>query len=295
MKLVHHPGYNLSLGPHVFPSEKFQMIRDRLVSEGTFSEQDILRPEPATTEQLLLAHDAAWIAALQNGTVTMQQIMLLEIPYSQPMVRAFQLMAGGTILAARVAIEEGAAMNIGGGFHHAHAGHGEGFCAIHDVAVAIRVMQHEGKIRKALVIDCDVHHGNGTAAIFADDPTVFTISLHQFNNYPFEKPPSNIDVHLPNEMEDDEYLVLLEANYATALEEFKPDLVMYVAGADPYFDDQLGGLALTLAGLRERDRMVAEAARSRGIPIVGTTAGGYARRLEDTVTIQATTAAVLRG
>lgn len=295
MKLVHHPGYNLNLGPHVFPSEKFQMIRDRLVGEGTFSEQDILRPEPATTEQLVLAHDAAWITALQNGTISMQQIMRLEIPYSQPMVRAFQLMAGGTILAARAAMEEGAAMNIGGGFHHAHAGHGEGFCAIHDVAVAIRVMQQEGRIQKAVVIDCDVHQGNGTAAIFAHDPSVFTISLHQFDNYPFEKPPSNIDVHLPDGMEDDEYLVLLEANYTTALDEFKPDLVMYVAGADPYFDDQLGGLALTLTGLRERDRMIAEGARSRGIPIVGTTAGGYARHLEDTVTIQATTAAVLRG
>ncbi len=295
MKLVHHPGYNLSLGPHVFPSGKFQMIRDRLVGEGTFSERDILLPEPATTEQLLLAHDAAWVAALQNGTITMQEILRLEIPYSQPMVRAFQLMAGGTILAARAAMDEGAAMNLGGGFHHAHAGHGEGFCAIHDVAVAIRVLQHEGKIRRALVIDCDAHQGNGTAAIFAGDPAVFTISLHQFDNYPYEKPPSNIDVHLPDGMADDEYLVLLEANYLPALDEFRPDLVMYVAGADPYFDDQLGGLALTLAGLRERDRMIAAGARSRGIPIVGTTAGGYARRLEDTVTIQAATAAVLRG
>jgi acetoin utilization deacetylase AcuC-like enzyme len=294
MKLVHHPAYDLNFGPHVFPSQKFQMIRDRLLGEGTFSSQDVLRPAPASDDEMELVHDADWLKALRNGTMSMQQILRLEVPYSQQMVRAFQLMAGGTILAARIALEEGAAMNLGGGFHHAFAGHGEGFCAIHDVAVAIRVLHREGKIRRALVIDCDVHQGNGTAAIFAEDLSVFTISLHQFDNYPYEKPPSSIDVHLPDGMEDGGYMALLEANYETALDEFQPDLVMYVAGADPYFDDQLGGLALTLSGLRERDRIVTEGAKSRRIPIVATTAGGYARRLEDTITIHAATAAILK-
>lgn len=287
MRLVYHPGYDLHLGNHVFPSVKFRLIRDRLLESGDFTEEQILRPDPATREELLLVHTAEWIDALTHGTLTMQQVLRLEIPYSQAMVRAFKLMAGGTILAARLALEDGASANLGGGFHHAFPRHGEGFCAIHDAAIAVRVLQQERLIRKALFIDCDVHQGNGTAAIFANDPSVFTISLHQYDNYPFEKMLSSIDVHLPDGTDDEIYLARLADVYPVAVDEFRPDLIVYIAGADPYRDDQLGGLNLTMDGLRERDRLILSTARKRKIPVVITFAGGYARRLEDTITIQA--------
>lgn len=290
MRLVHHPGYDLNLGDHVFPSTKFTLIRDRLVSRGDFREEEILRPDPATNEQLLLVHEPDWVDALTHGTLTMSQIVQLEIPYSQQMVRAFRLMAGGSILAARCALEDGASMNLGGGFHHAFPGHGEGFCALNDVAIAIRVLQEEGRITRAMVVDLDVHHGNGTAAIFADSPEVFTISMHQYNNYPATKPPSNIDVHLPDGTGDERYLTLLHEVLAGALDVFRPQLLMYVAGSDPYCEDKLGGLKLTMEGMRRRDESVFALARARSVPVAATTAGGYARRLEDTVELHAQTA-----
>jgi acetoin utilization deacetylase AcuC-like enzyme len=215
--------------------------------------------------------------------------MKLEVPYSAELVEAFWLAAGGTILAAESALRDGFGCNIGGGFHHAHAGHGEGFCAIHDVAVAIRQMQSESRISKAMVIDTDVHHGNGTAAIFAKDESVFTLSIHQLNNYPAYKPPSNIDLNMADGVEDDEYLDALLASVKDALDQFEPDMVFYVGGADPYREDQLGGLSLTIKGLQARDRGVFVEARRRGIPVVTTLAGGYARRVEDTVQIHVNT------
>jgi acetoin utilization deacetylase AcuC-like enzyme len=205
------------------------------------------------------------------------------------MVRAFWLSTGGTILASRLALERGIACNIGGGFHHAFPGHGEGFCAIHDVAVAIRKLQRDGIIQKAMVIDCDVHHGNGTAAIFQGDPTVFTLSIHQFNNYPAQKPPSTMDIHLEDGVSDEEYLRRLRDACRTAIPLFRPDLVCYVAGADPYCEDQLGGLNLSMIGLRERDRLVTELALTQQCPVSITLAGGYAAKLEDTVRIHAHT------
>jgi acetoin utilization deacetylase AcuC-like enzyme len=213
----------------------------------------------------------------------------LEVPYSAELVEAFWLAAGGTILAAESALRDGFGCNIGGGFHHAHAGHGEGFCAIHDVAVAIRQMQSESRISKAMVIDTDVHHGNGTAAIFAKDESVFTLSIHQLNNYPAYKPPSNIDLNMADGVEDDEYLDALLPSVKDALDQFEPDMVFYVGGADPYREDQLGGLSLTIKGLQSRDREVFAEARRRGIPVVTTLAGGYARRVEDTVQIHVNT------
>ena len=206
------------------------------------------------------------------------------------MVEAFCLAAGGTTLAARLALQEGVAFNVGGGFHHAFAGHGEGFCAINDIAVAIRVMQREGKIERAMVVDCDVHDGNGTAAIFAHDPSVFTISIHQFHNYPAVKPPSTVDVHLPDGVSNDEYLDRLAKAYLFPLDGFRPQLVVYVAGADPYREDQLGGLLLTMDGLKRRDRLVMDAALSQGASVAVVLAGGYARKVEDTVTIHCNTA-----
>ncbi len=289
MRLVYHSGYDLNLGTHVFPSTKFRMIRDRLVASGKFQEEDIHEPEIAAEAELLSVHSKEWIDALSYGTITMKEILKLEIPYSQKMVQGFKRMAGGSILATRFALEDGFSANLGGGFHHAFPAHGEGFCAIHDAAVAVRVLQKEGKIRKALFIDCDVHQGNGTAAIFADDPDVFTISLHQYHNYPFEKTLSSIDVHLPDNTGDDLYLSRLSEIYGQAVRAFSPDLIMYIAGADPYKDDQLGGLDLTMEGLEERDKIILSIARQYQIPAVITFAGGYARKLEDTVTIQSNT------
>jgi len=282
--LVYHPDYDLNLGAHVFPAQKYRLIREAL------ADWPVHTPEPATDEDILRVHSPAWTFALRDGTLTPQQIRTLEIPWSPAMARGFWLAAGGTILAAQLSLKAGAAYNIGGGFHHAFPNHGEGFCAIHDVAVAIRKLQADGLIRKALIVDTDVHHGNGTAAIFASDPSVFTLSIHQLHNYPAEKPPSDLDIHLPDDVEDDEYLAALEPAVAKAIAEFGPDMLFYVAGADPYFDDQLGGLALSIAGLAARDSAVFSAARSAGIPSVSTLAGGYARRVEDTVSIHVNTA-----
>lgn len=289
MKFIYRDDYDLNLGSHVFPSQKYRLIRDRLSTEGL----DFLVPEPATEEDLLLVHGRGWITRLKQGTLHEAELQRLEIPWSQKMADAFCLAAGGTTLAARCALEDGAAFNIGGGFHHAFPNHGEGFCAVHDVAVAIRRLQQDKLIERAMVVDVDVHHGNGTAAIFANDESVFTLSLHQLNNYPQFKPPSDIDVHLENGVGDEEYLRCLDEAIEKALSHFDPQLLMYVAGADPYKEDRLGGLSLTIDGLMERDRLVAGIARNRKIPICVTLAGGYARRVEDTVTIHANTAKCL--
>ena len=285
MKLIYSDGYDLNLGEHVFPSTKYRLVRKELLKEKLASEQDFLEPTPATDEDVLLVHTAEYVQKLKTGTLSESEIYRMEIPYSPEMVRAVWLCAGGSILAARRALLDAIAINIGGGFHHAFPGHGEGFCVIHDVAIAIRKLQMDGAIRRAMTVDLDVHHGNGTAFIFARDNTVCTFSMHQENNYPLEKPPSDIDIHLPDGSGDESYLHLLRQNLHHALSEFSPDLIFYLAGADPYCEDQLGGLSLTKAGLRERDRVVMSFARERNIPVAVTLAGGYARRLEDTIEI----------
>jgi acetoin utilization deacetylase AcuC-like enzyme len=293
-RLVYSENYDLHLGDHVFPSKKFRWLHDRLVRSSFATAEDFIEPSPATDEDLRLVHDAEWIAKLRSGTLTYQDILRLEIPYSHEMVRAFWLAAGGTILAARLAMEAGVGFNIGGGFHHAFPGHGEGFCAINDIAVSVRRLQRDGLIHRAMVVDCDVHHGNGTAAIFAGDQSVFTLSIHQYNNYPSEKPPSSLDIHLADGIGDAEYLHRLGNGYRAALTMFKPELVLYVAGADPYLEDQLGGLSLTFDGLKERDRLVIWTALKHRIPVAIVLAGGYAQSVEDTITIHANTAEVAK-
>jgi acetoin utilization deacetylase AcuC-like enzyme len=292
--LVYHDGYDLNLGSHVFPSQKFRLIRERLLAEGFATPEDFVAPEPAPDEDLLLVHERGWIQRLKTGKLSYEEILQLEIPYSPEMARAFVLAAGGTTLAARLALEQGVAYNVGGGFHHAFPDHGEGFCAINDIAIGIRKLQREGKITRAMVVDCDNHHGNGTAAIFAGDPTVFTLSIHQYNNYPAQKPPSTVDVHLNDGVNDEEYLERLSAAYRFPLHGFHPELLVYVAGADPYREDQLGGLSLTLEGLKRRDRLVIETALREGTAVAIVLAGGYAVHLEDTVTIHANTAKVAK-
>src|SRR5882762_9665018 len=284
-KLVYHERYDLNLGAHVFPSQKFRLIYEMLLHESIAVPQDFLRPEAASDEDILRVHTADWVRKLKTGTLTVSDVMKLEVPYSAELVQAVWLAAGGSILAAQSALRDGFGSNLGGGFHHAYPGHGEGFCAIHDVAVAIKSLQANGAVEKAMVVDTDVHHGNGTAAIFRNDPTVFTISIHQENNYPAHKPPSNVDLNMADRVEDDEYLEALIPAVQKALDEFRPEILFYVGGADPYYEDQLGGLSLTKEGLRRRDRSVFEEARRRKIPVVTTLAGGYARRVEDTVSI----------
>jgi acetoin utilization deacetylase AcuC-like enzyme len=288
-RLVWHAGYNLHIGDHVFPAEKFRLIRERLIEENVADPDDFVEPQPAADDDVLLVHEMTWVDKLKHGTLTYLDILKLEIPYSPQMVRAFWLAAGGTILAARSALSDGIAFNIGGGFHHAFPGYGEGFCAINDVAIAARCLQRNGSVRRVLVVDCDVHHGNGTAAIFRDDPNVFTLSIHQYNNYPSEKPPSTVDIHLPDGTSDEEYLAKLKGAYEAALLNFKPHLVMYVAGVDPYCEDQLGGLNLTLNGMYQRDRLIFQLAREKQVPVAATTAGGYAVNVSDTVTLHCNT------
>jgi acetoin utilization deacetylase AcuC-like enzyme len=315
-KLVYSDGYYLPIGAHVFPAEKYRRVRDRLLKTGVAETKDFLEPEPATDQDILLVHAPEYVHKLKTGTLSPREQMELEVPFSAELVKAFWLAAGGSILAAQQALVDRVSVNIGGGFHHAFPDHGEGFCVIHDVAVAIRRLQRDGKIRTAMTVDCDVHQGNGTAAVFAGTRTpgdplpsasgsppalhevrpknanggeVFTISLHQHNNYPAVKPPSSIDVDLPDGVGDDEYLAWLDNALSSGLRQFQPDLLSYIAGADPYRQDQLGGLSLTIEGLKKRDELVFRVARARDIPVMVTFAGGYARDVEDTVTIHSNT------
>ncbi|MGA9814628.1 MAG: histone deacetylase [Terriglobales bacterium] len=316
-KLVYSEDYFLPIGAHVFPAEKYRRIHDRLLETRAAEPADFVTPQPASDQDILLVHTPQYVHKLKTGTLSPREVQEMEIPYSPELVRAFWLAAGGSILAAEHALQDRVAINIGGGFHHAFPDHGEGFCMIHDVAVAIRRMQRDERIRTAMTVDCDVHHGNGTAAIFAGTRTpseplpstsaatldtaspgkmrhahagqVFTISLHQHNNYPASKPPSSIDVDLPDGMEDDDYLAWLDNALSSGLRQFEPELICYIAGADPYREDQLGGLALTIEGLKRRDELVFRVARARNIPVMVTYAGGYARAVEDTVTIHCNT------
>jgi len=293
-KLIYHDGYDLNLGAHVFPSQKYRMIRDKLLEDGIAQPTDFLQPEPARDEDVLRVHSQDYVHKLKTGTLSRTEALRLEVPYSKKLIEACWLAAGGSILAARRAIEDGWAANIGGGFHHACPDHGEGFCVIHDVAIAIRRLQFDRVIERAMVVDTDVHQGNGTAVIFGGDGNVYTLSLHQENNYPFPKPPSTVDVELADGTDDEPYLSILERYLHRAFQDFAPQLLYYVAGADPYRDDQLGGLALTIKGLAERDALVFDYARRNAVPVAIALAGGYARRLADTVTIHADTIVAAR-
>jgi len=288
-KLVYDDRYDLNLGPHVFPSQKYRMVHDQLLADGIADAADFIKPEPATDEDVLRVHTREYVRKLKTGTLTHTEIMRLEIPYSKELMDACWLAAGGSILAGRSALANGWSASIGGGFHHAYPDHGEGFCVLHDVAIGIRRLQSDGAIRKAMVVDTDVHQGNGTAAIFRGDQDMFTLSIHQENNYPYPKPPSTIDIDLPDGIGDDDYLAILERNLHRAFGEFSPQLLFYVAGADPYREDQLGGLALTMEALARRDALVFDYARRNQVPVAITLAGGYARQVKDTVRIHVNT------
>lgn len=318
LRLVYSEKATLPIGAHIFHAGKYRGMRERLLQAGAFTESDFLSAPPCEEEDVLLVHTKLWVEKLKRGTLSTREELELEVPYSKELVDAFWYITGGSIVAARQALRNNCCVHIGGGFHHAFADHGEGFCVLNDVAIAIRCMQRDGLIRRAMVIDCDVHQGNGTATIFGTgtpelfpqtswsaalhtprrvanvktsaNHDVFTISLHQESNYPDFKPASSIDVNLPDGTTDSEYLEWLKTTLDDARERFEPELICYIAGADPYKHDQLGGLAMTIEGLKQRDLMVFNFARHHGFPIMTTLAGGYAQNPEDTVIIHANTA-----
>ncbi len=289
LPVIFHEAYEVDIGLHVFPTAKYRLILDRLIDECLVTEEAIFRPEPATNEEIALVHTTRWIDKLSSGKLSLPDEVRLELPFSPALRDAAWLSCGGAILTGRLALEHGVAVHLGGGYHHAFAGHGEGFCPLNDVAVAIRALQRAGEIESAVVIDLDVHHGNGTAAIFAEDPSVFTLSMHQDNNYPFPKPPGDLDIGLRDGTGDDEYLTLLAEHLPGVLDDSDPGLAYYLAGADPYRGDQLGGLGLTPDGLHRRDEYVVQVLAGRGIPLAICLAGGYATHTEDTVAIHCAT------
>ncbi|MFB3813987.1 MAG: histone deacetylase [Terriglobales bacterium] len=307
-KLVCGRNYYLPIGQNVYPVSKYRLTCEYILSRGIAGPDDFVVPDCATDADILLVHTPEYLHKLCTGGLSEEEELQLEVPFYPELVQAYRLCAGGTILASEYALRDGIAFNMAGGFHHAFADHGEGFNLINDVAVAIRRLQKDGKIKTAMTVDCDVHHGNGTAAIFGtgeapafsrpgaapyfreSPPTdVFTISLHQENNYPAWKPRSSIDVGLPDRIGDEDYLKWLEKALIWGLQRFHPDLICYLAGSDPYEGDLLGGLALSIEGLKRRDEFVLRTALQRKIPVLVLPAGGYAVNVRDTVIIHSNT------
>ncbi|MDZ7361818.1 MAG: histone deacetylase [candidate division KSB1 bacterium] len=287
MHFVYSPLYEADIGIHVFPVQKYRLVTQALHERHHIPAAAFIEPAAATREQLLLVHTQSYLDDLQNLRWT-PRTLFSELPLTRQIVEMSILACGGTIRAAESALEHGAAVHIGGGFHHAFAEKAEGFCYLNDLAVAVRAMQAQKKIRKAMVIDCDLHQGNGTAKIFQHDPTVFTFSIHQWHLYPL-KEKSDLDIHLENGIKDKEYLQHLHDHLPRILDEFRPELILYQAGADPYEHDQLGDLRLTINGLAERDRHILQWAKERNIPIAVTLGGGYAYDTNDTVSIHVNT------
>ena len=283
MRYAYHTDYFVPLPPrHPFPMGKYPLVFRRLLGEGVLQVQDALVPGEASAGDLALVHAPGYLQKLASGALDAAEIRRIGVPWSVALWRRSKLAVQGTVEAARAALEDGLAGNLAGGTHHAFADHGEGFCVLNDVAVAIRVLQREARAARALVVDLDVHQGNGTAAIFEDDPRVFTFSMHGERNYPTRKMRSSLDVGLGDGVGDDEYLGLLERHLAEVLRNFTPDIVFYLAGVDPAHGDRYGRLALSDEGIRRRDRHVLEACLDRRLPVVITLAGGYAATPERT-------------
>jgi acetoin utilization deacetylase AcuC-like enzyme len=288
MNILYSPRYHIDIGLHVFPTRKYQLVHARLVEDGVILQQDVIEPNAVAWDDLALVHTREYLTKIRDGMLAPDDVAQLELPWSPEMVEGFRVMVGGTIEAARLAVDHGGIVgHIGGGLHHAFPNHGEGFCPFNDVAVAIRVLQREG-VQRAAVIDLDVHHGNGTAFIFESDSNVFTFSMHQQYNYPMWKPRGSLDIGLMDGIGDADYHRQLEEALPAVMAS-NPECLFYLAGADPYEQDQLGGLSLTLDGLRARDRIVIDQARRNRLPMVIVLAGGYARRVEDTVAVHTAT------
>ncbi|MFL5310263.1 MAG: histone deacetylase [Myxococcales bacterium] len=284
MRVFHCDAYAVPLPPgHRFPMPKYRLLRDRLLADGTLREADFTASEPVDLDALLLVHDGAYVEAVVGGGLSDAEVRRLGLSWSEQLVLRSRTSVAGTVAAAREALCNGIGGNLAGGTHHAFADHGEGYCVFNDHAVAFRLLQLEGRVDRAVIVDLDVHQGNGTARIFAGDDSVFTFSMHGARNFPFRKQRSSLDVELRDGCEDAEYLALLAHHLPSALDAARADILFYQGGVDPLAEDTLGRLRLTHAGLRARDRMVLTAARDRGIPVVLTLGGGYARPIEASV------------
>jgi len=288
-RIVYSDRYDVDIGAHVFPTRKYKLIHERLIAGRLLRDEDFECPCPASDEDVLLVHSQEYLKKLKTGTLSFEEIFKLELPYSPELVKASSICVDGTVRTCAMALEKGVGVHIGGGFHHAFGDHGEGFCIFNDIAVAIRKMIKDGRVKNAMTIDCDLHQGNGTADIFKNDKNVFTFSIHQQNNYPFYKPKSDLDIGLDDYASDKVYLGKLHKHVPEIISTFKPQLLVYVAGADPYKNDQIGNLALTIEGLQKRDEFIVETARNFSVPTAVVLAGGYAARVEDTVTIHVNT------
>jgi len=289
MHVFYTPRYYADIGDgHIFPIRKFELVRDRLLAQGTLHADELFEPSPATIDQVRLVHTDDYISRLCNGTLTAKELRRLGLPWSESLVRRSFYATGGTIAAARIALVQGYGSNLAGGTHHSFADRGEGFCVLNDVAVAIHVLRQEGLIRRAAIVDCDVHQGNGTATIFSADEETFTFSIHGANNYPLFKARSSLDVELPDGTTDNEYLNCL-IRHLPAVFDFEPEIVFYLAGADPFVGDKLGRLALTINGLRERDACVLRECYDRELPVVTVMSGGYGKEINDTIEIHCNT------
>ena len=289
MKVFYSPNYYADIGDgHIFPIRKFELVRDRLLAEGTLQPEDLVEPMPAAITDVCLVHTEDYVTRLRSGGLSSQEIRRLGLPWSESLVRRSFYAVGGTIAAAHDALETGVACNLAGGTHHAFADRGEGFCVLNDVAIAIRTLKREGLIARAAIVDCDVHQGNGTATIFAGDPTVFTLSIHGAKNYPLFKAKSSLDIELDDGCADLAYLNALASALQAAIAH-QPDIVFYLGGADPYIGDKLGRLSLSIEGLRERDELVLRTCYEREIPVVTVMSGGYGEAIGDTVEIHCNT------
>lgn len=289
MKLFYADHFVLPLPPgHRFPMEKYSRLRERLLASGHFAADNFRVPDAASDTELLRAHDAGYVQRVVRGTLGHDEIRRIGFPWSEAMVERSRRSAGATLSACRAALAEGWAANLAGGTHHAFRDRGEGFCVFNDAAVAALAMRAEGRVARVAIVDCDVHQGNGTAAILANRADCFTFSIHGARNFPFDKETSDLDVELPDGTSDEAYLAALDDALASVFRH-QPDLVIYLAGADPFEDDRLGRLKLTKAGLAARDELVLGECRHRGLPVAIAMAGGYARQIDDTVDIHVAT------
>ncbi len=270
---------------HRFPLAKYARLRERAVAEGVLDPKALVVPHPAGDDELRRVHTTAYVRRLVTGAVSRQEMRRIGFPWSAALLERSRRSVGATIGAGRSALEDGKAVTLAGGTHHAFPAHGEGFCVFNDVAVAVRALQAEGRVRRVVILDCDVHQGNGTAQIFAGDPTAFTFDVFAIHNFPFPKSRPDLEIRLPDGTADDAYLAAVDDGVRRALERARADLAVYLAGADPYAGDRLGRLALTKAGLAERDRLVLSRCRAAGVPVAVTMAGGYAEPIDDTVEI----------
>jgi acetoin utilization deacetylase AcuC-like enzyme len=277
---------------HRFPIAKYERLREQVLTTGIVAAGALREPERASREALLLVHTADYVAHFLQGKLSPDELRRLGFPWSPALVERSLRAVGGTYEAAAAALDDGIAMNLAGGTHHAFADHGEGFCVFNDVAIAIRMLQRAGRVRRAAIVDLDVHQGNGTNAIFAGDDSVFTFSMHGEKNYPFHKVPGSLDVELPDGSGDDIYLAQLATHLPNVLARAQPDLVVYLAGADPYVGDALGRLGLSFEGLGRRDALVIDLCREVGLPVAITIAGGYGRSIDETVRIHLETARI---